>query len=129
MIWVGSAATDGTVSSASFVVDLGNWETKTGGVILVVPVAVNVRVVGNAINLVGDFHLNGMQAGVVLDLHDDIEVENLDDTAKSNIALAYYTQQRNTGSVQLLKTLNSKYGPMVDLVPAWTAFTKLLLLP
>ena len=52
------------------------------------------------------------------------EVENLDDTAKSNIALAYYTQQRNTGSVQLLKTLNSKYGPMVDLVPGgknWNA--------
>jgi hypothetical protein len=52
------------------------------------------------------------------------EVETLNNKVASNIALAYYTQQRNTGSVQLLKTLNSKVGPMVDLVPGgkdWSA--------
>lgn len=53
------------------------------------------------------------------------EVEKMDDTNADHIALAYYTQERISGTVQRLKTLDSKYTPiMEDLVPtnkAWNA--------
>ncbi len=52
------------------------------------------------------------------------EVKSLDNTALTSVALAYYTPNRTSGSVQQINTLNSKYGPLVQLVPGnygWNA--------
>ena len=46
------------------------------------------------------------------------EVVNWDDSAKSNIALAYYDRSRTTGQTYMLNTLNNKTeDPMIDVVP------------